>query len=90
MRVRVEERRSRPNLHGTRIATESSALLVLPQMMGLGCAWHEASVGTFAFYDAKGERLDTIYLARMPEAYKTTLVNELEAELHSVFARARS
>ncbi len=49
-----------------------------------GCAWHEASVGTLAFYDAKGERLDTIYLARMPEAYKTTLVNELEAELRSV------
>lgn len=49
-----------------------------------GQAWHEASVGTLAFFDAKGERLDTIYLARMPEAYKTTLVNELEAELRSV------
>lgn len=49
-----------------------------------GQAWHEASVGTLAFFDADGERLDTIYVARMPEAYKTTLVNELEAELRSL------
>jgi|ERR1035438_8904258 hypothetical protein len=50
----------------------------------MGRAWHEAAVGTLAFYDAKGERLDTIYLARMPEPYKKTLVEELEAELRSV------
>ncbi len=50
----------------------------------LGRAWHEGAVGTLAFYDADGERLDTIYLARMPEPYKKTLVGELEAELHSM------
>jgi hypothetical protein len=50
----------------------------------MGRAWHEGSVGTLAFYDADGERLDTIYLARMPEPYKKTLVAELEAELRSV------
>ncbi len=50
----------------------------------LGRAWHEGSVGTLAFYDADGERLDTLYLARMPEPYKKTLVEELEAELQSV------
>jgi hypothetical protein len=50
----------------------------------LGRTWHEAAVGTLAFYDAQGERLDTIYLARMPEPYKKTLVGELEAELRSV------
>jgi hypothetical protein len=49
-----------------------------------GRAWHEASVGTLAFFDAHGERLDTIYLARMPEPHKRTLVEELEAELWSV------
>jgi hypothetical protein len=49
-----------------------------------GRAWHEGAVGTLAFYDADGERLDTIYLARMPEPYKKTLVGELEAELRSV------
>ena len=49
----------------------------------LGRAWHEGAVGTLAFYDADGERLDTIYLARMPEPYKKTLVGELEAELQS-------
>ena len=50
----------------------------------MGRAWHEGAVGTLAFYDAEGERLDTIYLARMPEPYKKTLVGELEAELQSV------
>jgi len=50
----------------------------------MGLAWHEGAVGTLAFYDADGERLDTIYLARMPEPYKKTLVGELEAELRSV------
>lgn len=50
----------------------------------MGRAWHEGAVGTLAFYDADGERLDTLYLARMPEPYKKTLVGELEAELRSV------
>jgi hypothetical protein len=49
-----------------------------------GRAWHEGGVGTLAFYDVDGERLDTIYLARMPEPHKKTLVEELEAELHTV------
>ena len=50
----------------------------------IGRAWHEGAVGTLAFYDADGQRLDTVYLARMPEPYKKTLVGELEAELRSV------
>jgi hypothetical protein len=49
-----------------------------------GRAWHEGAVGTLAFYSADGDRLDTIYLARMPEPHKQTLVGELEAELQSV------
>ena len=50
----------------------------------LGRSWHEAAVGTLAFFDADGERLRTIYLARMPEPHKATLVGELELELTSV------
>lgn len=50
----------------------------------MGRAWHEGAVGTLAFYDADGERLDTIYLARMPEPHKKTLAEELEAELQMV------
>ena len=50
----------------------------------LGRAWHEAAVGTLAFFDANGHRLKTTYLARMPEPFKATLIAGLEAELCSV------
>lgn len=50
----------------------------------LGRAWHEAAVGTVAFFDADGNRLKTTYLARMPEPYKATLTAGLEAEMKSV------
>ena len=52
----------------------------------MGRAWHEGSVGTLAFFDAKGRRLKTIYHARMPEPHKATLVKGLEAELQAVLA----
>jgi hypothetical protein len=51
-----------------------------------GRAWHEASVGTVAFFDAEGRRLDTIYLSRMPEPRKATLVEQLEAEVSFALA----
>lgn len=51
-----------------------------------GRAWHEASVGTLAFYDGEGHHLRTIYLGRMPEARKATLVHQLEQELSTVIA----
>lgn len=50
----------------------------------VGRSWHEGAVGTLAFFDADGERLRTIYLARMPEPHKATLVGELEEEFTSV------
>jgi hypothetical protein len=50
----------------------------------LGRAWHEGSVGTLAFFNAKGVRLKTIYVARMPEPSKTTTVALLEDELLAV------
>lgn len=50
----------------------------------LGCAWHEASVATLGFFDEKGVRLKTIYVARMPEPNKTTTAASLEQELLAV------
>lgn len=44
-------------------------------------AWHEASVGTVAYWDAEGKHLKTVYLGEMPEERKQTLVERLEAEL---------
>lgn len=52
----------------------------------LGRSWHEASVGTVAFFDGDGSRLHTIYHGRMPEAFKATLVKHLTDELMSVLA----
>ena len=52
----------------------------------MGRSWHEGAVGTLAFFDAEGARLRTIYLARMPEPHKATLVDELETELRAVLA----
>lgn len=54
-----------------------------------GRAWHEASVGTLAFFDGEGNRLHTIYHGRMPEAGKATLVKHLQDELMSVIAERK-
>ena len=50
----------------------------------LGRAWHEAAVGTVAFFDVDGHRLKTTYLARMPEPFKATLAAGLEAEMRAI------
>jgi hypothetical protein len=52
----------------------------------VGRAWHEASVGTLAYLDCEGRRLKTVYLGRMPEPLKATLVTELHAELNAALA----
>ena len=49
-----------------------------------GRVWHEGSVGTVSFFDEKGVVLKTTYMARMPEACKATLVEELHDELAAV------
>ena len=43
--------------------------------------YQEAGCATLSFYDAQGERLDTVSLARMPEPKKAALKNSLSAEL---------
>lgn len=52
-----------------------------------GPAGHqEVGCGTISFYDAQGERLSTIKLARMPEYKKATLKEMLSAELQAALA----
>jgi hypothetical protein len=52
----------------------------------MGVAWHEASVGTVAYFDKDGNHLDTTYFGRMPEPYKATLEELLTAEALHVAA----
>jgi hypothetical protein len=40
-------------------------------------AYQEAATATLAIFDRRGKRLGTIYLGRMPEAYQTTLSEQL-------------
>ena len=49
--------------------------------------YREASCATLSFYDAEGERLETMSLARMPEPKKATLKTMLSAELDTVLGR---
>lgn len=48
--------------------------------------YQEAGCGTLTFYDAAGEPLSTIRIARMPEAKKATLKSILAEELRHVMA----
>ena len=43
--------------------------------------WREAACGTVSFHDAEGERLRTLYFARMPESGKPTLKVQLASEV---------
>jgi hypothetical protein len=49
--------------------------------------YQEVGCGTVSFYDANGERLQTLRLARMPEAKKATLKSMLSAEVHAALAQ---
>ena len=49
--------------------------------------YQEAGCTTLSFYDAEGERLDTVSLARMPEPKKATLKTMLSVELDTVLGR---
>ena len=49
--------------------------------------YQEAGCATLSFYDAEGERLNTLSLARIPEAKKATLKTMLSAELDTVLGR---
>ena len=49
--------------------------------------YQEAGCATLSFYDAVGERLDTLSIARMPEPKKATLKTMLSAELDIALRR---
>ena len=46
--------------------------------------YREVGCATLSFHDSAGERLQTIYQARMPEPKKATLHRQLEADLQQV------
>jgi hypothetical protein len=46
--------------------------------------YQEVGCGTLSFYDAEGERLSTVRLARMPEKHKATLKDTLSEEIAAV------
>ena len=46
--------------------------------------WREAACGTVSFHDVEGERLRTLYFARMPESCKPTLKAQLATEVAQI------
>jgi hypothetical protein len=46
--------------------------------------WRETMVGTIGFYDAEGERQQTIYLGATPEYGKATFLGRMEREIERV------
>jgi hypothetical protein len=49
--------------------------------------WKQVMVGTIAFYDQNGTRVDTLYVANAPESGKSTFYESMEMELKEVKAR---
>lgn len=46
--------------------------------------YREVGCGTLTLYDRRGERVDTLQYARMPEPKKVTLGEQLQAEAHAI------
>jgi hypothetical protein len=49
--------------------------------------YQEVGCGTLSFYDAEGERLSTVRLARMPEKHKARLKDTLSQEIAAVLGQ---
>jgi hypothetical protein len=49
--------------------------------------YQEVGCGTLSFYDAEGERLSTVRMARMPEKHKATLKDTLSEEIAMVLGQ---
>ena len=57
---------------------DSTSVLIRKQ------GWKHATAATVSTYDAKGRRLDTVYIGRMPEKGKTHAKRLLENEVQSI------
>jgi len=51
--------------------------------------WRQATAATVSTYDAQGNRLDTVYIGRMPEGEKTVAKRMLEEEVQARMAKQR-
>jgi hypothetical protein len=49
--------------------------------------WRQATAATVSTYDAQGNRLDTVYIGRMPEGEKTKAKRMLEEEVQTRMAK---
>ena len=54
--------------------------------LGGPAGYREVGCGTVTLYDEEGHRLDTVRYGRAPESKKTTLTEQLDAELRSILA----
>jgi hypothetical protein len=52
-----------------------------------GEGWRHAVAATVSTYDAQGDRLDTVYIGRMPEKGKTQAKRLLEKEVEAIMAK---
>jgi len=51
--------------------------------------WRQATAATVSTYDAQGNRLDTVYIGRMPEGEKSVAKRMLEEEVEARMAKQR-
>jgi hypothetical protein len=51
--------------------------------------WRQATAATVSTYDAQGNRLDTVYIGRMPEGEKTMAKRMLEEEVQARMAKQK-
>jgi len=75
-----------PMKDGARTAKRAEARAAGRRTKG-PAGYQEVGCGSVSFYDAEGERLDTVRFARMPEAKKVTLKAMLAAEVEAVLAQ---
>ena len=72
-----------PMKDGARSAKRAATLAAGKHTQG-PAGYQEVGCATLSFYDAEGERLSTLRMARMPETKKATLKTLLAAELAAV------
>ena len=51
--------------------------------------WRHATAATISTYDAEGNRLDTVYIGRMPETGKIKAKHMLEKEVEAIMAKQK-